>query len=72
MADDADLAQIEIDGQLQRARLTAATARRLAATGRCHNCDEAVQGADQIFCDQECEKDFQKRERSKAIDGSGS
>ena len=69
MADDADLAQDEIDGNLQRARLFAETGARLIATRRCHNCDEVLEKADQLFCDQECEKDFQKRERSKALRG---
>ena len=71
MADDADLAQVEIDGNVQRARLVVEAAPRLIATGRCLNCDEAVEGADQLFCDQKCEKDFQKRERAKALRGGG-
>lgn len=72
MADDADLAQVEIEGTLQRARLAAEGVRRLIATRRCHNCDEGLEGADQLFCDQECEKDFQKRERAKAMQGGES
>jgi hypothetical protein len=71
MADDADLAQVEIDGNVQRARLTVQGAPRLVATGRCQNCDEALEGAEQLFCDQECEKDFQKRERANALRSGG-
>jgi predicted acetyltransferase len=66
MADNADLAQIEIDANALRARLTVQAAPQLVATGRCQNCDQALARVGQLFCDQECEKDFHKRELAHA------
>lgn len=67
MADDAGLAQGEIDSRVKLARLAAQAAPRLVATGRCHNCDEALEAMDHLFCDQKCERDRERRERAKAL-----
>ena len=69
MADDADLAQIEIEADLAKARLRAGHAIKLAASGHCHNCDEPVQ-VGQLFCDRECARDFEKCERGAAMQGN--
>lgn len=68
MADDADRAQDEIEAELAHARSAAQVRRRLVPTGHCHNCDEHLR-AGQLFCDQECASDFEKRERGQALRG---
>ncbi len=67
MADDVDLAQIEIEMELARARSPIRTA-RLFPTAHCHNCEEPV-GDGQLFCDVDCGIDYEKRERQLAPDG---
>jgi hypothetical protein len=64
MADDADHAQIEIDAELENARRAVRAAPRLMGTGHCHNCEEALGSLGQLFCDQECAKDFERRQRA--------
>jgi len=38
-------------------------------TRHCHNCDEQIERARQLFCDRECARDFEKRERGLALRG---
>jgi hypothetical protein len=68
MVDDADRAQDEIDVALAQARSAAQARQMLIPTGHCHNCDEPVRGG-QLFCDQECTLDFEKRERGMTLRG---
>jgi hypothetical protein len=68
MADDADRAQEQIEAELVHARSAAQTKLKLLPIGRCYNCDEALRGR-QLFCDQECAEDFEKRERAHAFRG---
>jgi predicted nucleic acid-binding Zn ribbon protein len=63
MADDVDRAQVEINWEVQRARLAIRAAPRLMPTGNCQNCDEALPNTNQLFCDEDCGKDFERRER---------
>ena len=68
MADDADRAQEQIEAELAHARSAAQTRLKLLPIGHCHNCDEPLRAA-QLFCDQECAEDFEKRERAQAFRG---
>jgi hypothetical protein len=68
MADDADRAQDEIEAGLAQARTAAQPRQILIPTGHCHNCDERVRPG-QLFCDQECASDFEKRQRGLALRG---
>jgi hypothetical protein len=63
MVDDADRAQIEIDLELENARRATQAGPRLIGTGHCHNCEEALDNLAQLFCDQECAEDFERRQR---------
>ena len=69
MADDADRAQIEIEAELRLALVAAQASPRLQSTGKCHNCDEALEDRDQLFCDRDCARDFEKRERGGTLRG---
>ena len=69
MADDADLAQLEIESELTYARLAAQVRFRLIPTAHCHNCEEHLERAGQLFCDRECVLDFEKRQRCLALRG---
>ena len=69
MVDDADRAQLEIESELSRARLAAQARSRLIPTGHCHNCEQQLDRAEQLFCDQECARDFEKRERGLVLRG---
>ena len=62
MVDDADRAQDEIEITLAQARSAAQARQMLIPTGQLHNCDEPLRTG-QLFCDQECTLDFEKRER---------
>jgi hypothetical protein len=68
MADDADLAQIQIEAELANARLAAQSAQKLLPSGHCHNCDEPLRPG-HLFCGQECAMDYEKRERGLALRG---
>ena len=70
MADDADRAQLEIESELAHARLAAQSSSRLIPSGHCHNCDDQIERAGQLFCDRECARDFEKRERGPALRGN--
>jgi hypothetical protein len=63
MVDDADRAQIEIDLELENARRATQAGPRLIEPGHCHNWEEALGNLGQLFCDQECAKDFERRQR---------
>jgi hypothetical protein len=65
MADDEDRTQIEIDSALEIAWRAAQAARRPIGTGHCHNCEETLKSLGQLFCDQECAKDFERRQRGR-------
>ena len=69
MADDADRAQLEIEAELAHARLAAQSSSRLIPWGHCNNCDEQIERAGQLFCDRECARVFEKRERGLALRG---
>jgi len=69
MADDADRAQLEIESELAHARLAAQARLRLIPSGHCHNCDEQIERAGQLFCDRECARDFEQRQRGLALRG---
>jgi hypothetical protein len=69
MADDADRAQVEIEAELAHARLAARAQFRLVATGHCHNCEQRLERPGQLFCDQECARDYELRERARAWQG---
>ena len=69
MADDADRAQVEIEAELAYARQAAQAQFRLIATGHCHNCEQHLERPGQLFCDRECARDFEKRERERAWQG---
>ena len=62
VVDDADRAQDEIEITLAQARSAAQARQMLLPTEHCHNCDEPLRTG-QLFCDQECTLDFEKRER---------
>ena len=68
MVDDADRAQDEIEITLAQARSAAQARQMLIPTGHCHNCDEPLRMG-QLFCDQECTLDFEKRERGMTLRG---
>jgi hypothetical protein len=70
MSDDADRAQLEIDASLNFARSAGKAAPKLRPTGRCYNCEETLERAAQLFCDVECEKDFEKRRRANRASGT--
>ncbi len=63
MADEADMAfALE-----QQAREAAILDRRnarpvLVANGECHYCGEHVEGANQLFCDLDCAKDWEREQ----------
>lgn len=42
--------------------------RRLAATGRCHNCEEPLPSPE-LFCDVDCRDDYDLREKMQGING---
>jgi hypothetical protein len=69
MADNADCAQLEIEAELARARRAAQARLKLIPSGHCHNCDEQVKHAGQLFCDLDCARDFEKRERGLVLRG---
>jgi len=69
MPDDADRADLEIEAYLTNARLAGNAAPKLQPTGRCYNCDEALEHRDQLFCDVDCEKDYEKRRRASRTSG---
>jgi len=64
MADEVDRAQLEIESELAYAKLAAQAGLRLMPLGHCYNCDEHVERSGQLFCDQECARDFEKRQRA--------
>ena len=67
MADDADRAQIEIDAEVEFARFAVRAAPKLLAIGHCHNCDVELKSSGQLFCDKDCVKDYEARERAFAL-----
>ena len=69
MADDADRAQLEIEAEITYARLAAQAGSKLTPTGHCHNCEEQLDRAEQLFCNQACGQDFEKRERALSMRG---
>ena len=69
MADDADRAQLEIESELSHAKRAARARLSLIPSGHCHNCDEHIKHVGQLFCDQECARDFEKRERGLVLRG---
>lgn len=67
MPDVADIAQYHMEEEqrlmlLQRER-SKLRPRHLKVTGWCHNCDQKGLPAEALFCDEECEKDWDARER---------
>ena len=69
MADEADRAQLKIELQLVHARLAAQARTKLISIGHCHNCDEHLERKGQLFCEQQCAEDFEKRERELVLRG---
>jgi hypothetical protein len=67
MTDDVDRAQIEIAVQLENARRAIQAAPRVIGTGHCHNCEEALRNLEQLFRDQECAKDFERRKLGRSF-----
>jgi hypothetical protein len=63
LSDEIDAAQEEID-RLQEMGLKSARSNlvKLKPRGHCYNCDEALQLADQLFCDADCAHDYERRE----------
>ncbi len=59
MADEADIAQKYVDLNLAIALSKRAP---VIPRGQCHNCDEVLP-KDKAFCDQDCENDFQLRNK---------
>ena len=49
---------VEIEAELAHARLAAQPQPRLVAAGHCHNCKEHLERPGQLFCDQECARDY--------------
>ena len=62
--DDADRTQERMEIELELRLRNRKTAPELAATGSCHNCDEAVLN-DAKFCDEDCRKDFERRQKNR-------
>jgi len=69
MADDADRAQVEIESELEHARQAAQARFRVLPIGHCHNCDEPLGRAGQLFCDRDCAQDFEKRQSALLLRG---
>lgn len=66
-----DIADIAAEReQIDTARAIAAARnplqRQLSPTGQCHNCEEPL-AHDQLFCDQDCRDDWQKRDRMRGF-----
>lgn len=61
MADEADLANAELEQLLSSALRAPRAQTGPSARGRCHNCDEALSILGQLFCDRDCEHDWRKR-----------
>lgn len=59
-ADQIDTANELADAYVEQAVSAARsrTSARLAPKGRCHNCDEKLSTAGQLFCDSECGEDY--------------
>jgi hypothetical protein len=70
MADEADLAQSEIDLDLHRARFSLSRTTRISPNGACHNCADPVQ-PNELFCPGgECRDDYEARTRQEARGGN--
>lgn len=66
MADEADIAQNQIDQELSYA--LSRRKKVLPTTGACWYCDSRL-GAALLFCGAECAQDYEREERLKAIAG---
>lgn len=66
MADEADIAQTQIDQHL--AHCIANRKKVITSIGACWYCNTAL-GPGFLFCNHECRDDFQEEERLKAIAG---
>lgn len=61
--DDADRAAIEIENSLAAAILQRKAAPALRAKGKCHFCNETVDG-ERLFCDNYCADDHRHEEEA--------
>jgi hypothetical protein len=66
--DDADRAQDYIEENLRRALAKRAPTGGLVPAGACHYCGEPV-GTERLFCDSECEGEWQHERRMRAMAG---
>jgi hypothetical protein len=62
----ADITDDATDQELKFTELAIQAARacrpQLPRNGRCHNCEELVEG---LFCDADCRQDWEKRQRAR-------
>lgn len=69
MADEADLAQEQIEANLALALRAAARQPKMRPSGFCHNC-EAVLPPGLLFCDALCREDHERIEDAQARAGN--
>lgn len=68
MADEADLAQSQIEASLATAIRRAQRQPKMQPTGGCHNCFAPVPRG-WLFCDSACREDYERVERAQARSG---